>query len=159
MIERIFKLDREVYPEEHLSTIEELQDRFNRNKDSYITVTIDDELAGYVCFFPITSSLAAKLEEGIFKTDATISSADILPFDNHEGILYVISAVVAKKFQGSSVVKLLMETFEKRIKHKGFNSIMATAISYKGERVLEKQGFHVLVSNKHGVLMIREQED
>ena len=56
-INDVVEIDSMVYPAHLQGTFDELCDRFNANRDSYVLLYDDTDLVGYLCLFPIKEEL------------------------------------------------------------------------------------------------------
>ena len=52
-LDRVFELDQAVYEEEYVGCPDNMIDRYNAFKESFVFLMDGDKLAGYICFFPV----------------------------------------------------------------------------------------------------------
>lgn len=144
-LKKIIEIDKLVYKNDYLSSLEQLIDRFNKNTDCFTTIYYDNELAGYICYFPIKKRLKDEIVSSKYLNDSDLSKDDILSYKDAEGTLYIISVAIKPEYQGSRAINILMSAFEKRVKQfvnkYNIHELIAITISEKGYNTLLKQGF------------------
>jgi hypothetical protein len=151
-IKKLLQLDYLTYPIEQQGDIVSVLERFERNNDTYSVVLNNEEPIGYLCAFPIVDELYLEIKKGNFLKDKEINPEQVVDFQiGNTYNLYIISIVIHPDFQGTEVLKYLLNGFVDRIEAlqgKGvkFNRILAQGISEKGKDLLQSMGFKTVNS-------------
>ena len=138
-IDDIITLDDDFYDQEYIWCNEYQRQVYERNHDSFIAVSLDDKLVGYLNYLSITKD---KYEE-IINSDKIIDEfelEDIIPFGN-EIYLTVNSIVILKEHQDGEVIKLINQEFLNKIKSLSIKGINTIAISEDGNKWAKEIGF------------------
>ncbi len=146
-INEVLKLDALVYDADMQGSYKSVNNRFKKNKDSYLLIMDGTKIVGYICFFPISKALEAKMLEGEEMQDDNILPDDILEYTegtSHD--LYIISAVIHPDYRDREAIKLLTSEFVNFINEKiktnfHINKVYATAVSSDGEKILKYLNF------------------
>jgi len=163
LIREIIKLDAMGYPNYMQGSFDTIYERFKKNEKSFILAYEDGKLVGYLCFFPISDSLLSKIykENNIYDTD--ISPEDIRVYDDGGTYnIFIISVIVHPDFQGSDVIKYIAEDFVQKIQMINTSGnivgkIIATSVSNKGKKFLEKLNFTKVKTLNKGYILFECQ--
>ena len=79
-IKDIMCLDSLAYNEDMQGTYDSINNRFKKNKDSYILAYDNKKLVGYICFFPISDELYSEMLISDTMKDDDISPDDIVSY-------------------------------------------------------------------------------
>jgi len=147
-IKKILEIDASVYPIDMQGTMEAVLGRYLSNRDEYILLTDNDtnEIAGYLCCFPVRESFYKKMIEADRAFDDNITPDKIVPYTRrHPHYLFLISIAV-KPDSRDGAAKLLAQAFENFLNDKrkdGFPIIQSAAcvMTAKGASFLSKSGF------------------
>lgn len=147
-INTVLNLDSRVYPPEIQGTYASVKSRFDANKDSFILVFDKENLAGYICFFPISDQLVDIMIESDAIYDDDIEAKNILSSYNNSNV-FIISLVVDPNFRNGECIKLLTDSFFNYINEKvrsGLNikNIVAYSISNDGVKWLKNNNFSLI---------------
>lgn len=147
----VLKIDSLVYPKEYQGTYKSVSKRFSACKKMFIyAYNEDDELIGYICFFPIKDSLLNKIVNSNNIFDDNIKKEEITNYQKgmtHN--IFVISIAITKKYQKKGIGKILVEKMiaflinvnKDNIK---INNIYATTINKSSQKLFQHFNFKVL---------------
>lgn len=166
-LHEIIAIDQSVYLKEYCSTYEQVLERYERNRDSFLCVyrqdEMSEELAGYICFYPVTLDFENILVAGSYLNDSDLPPGVILSWEDSQSAVYIISVVVRPKDQHSEAIKSLMNAFDRLMdvyaNNYKFNSIVAVTVSEAGLKCLKKSEFEIRRENDDGThVMIKNLE-
>jgi ribosomal protein S18 acetylase RimI-like enzyme len=121
--------------------------RFLACPNLYTVAIYENELIGYICYFPITDSLYDSISDADRFYNNNIRAHDIADldkdFDNH---IYLLSVAIRKEYQergiGSSLMLKMLDAINHNIKNDyAISDITATAVDDRSGRLLQKYGF------------------
>ncbi len=141
-------LDGTVYAKKFTGTFSSVSDRYKKNPEMFIFATDENnELSGYISFFPISGVLVAKLDQEQVMFDDNITAADVLPYKkdmiNH---IFIISLVVSPKYRRQGIAFTLVQNMFKLLRKKReanyhIGNIYATTISKASESLFKQFAF------------------
>ncbi len=145
-IEDVFEIDKYTYSPELCGLKENLYNRYNRCPDSFLLLYDNEDLIGYINFFPVGDALFAQLND---ITNYKLRDDDILPEELNDwqkdkpNNIFIISIVILPKYRGSEAIIRLGNSFleflrEKEANGYKINSISGTAVSDKGKKFLKR---------------------
>ncbi len=142
-IDEIIYLDNQFFEQEYMWTDEYQRKVYERNKDSFIAVTYDDELIGYLNYLNITDDKYNRIKKSNRIIDE-YELEDIIPFTKNNNIT-INSVVIDKNYQNSDVIKYITNGFLKKLKeleNRGYHikSLDGTAISKDGQKFFKNLG-------------------
>lgn len=146
-LEDVLNVDKQVYPKEIQGTLEELKERYKSKKQHFLLVYKEEEIVGYICFFPITDDLSSKIKNSNVIYDNYIKAKDISEFRKDKLTdIYVISVAIIPEEQDTDAIRVLTNNFMGILKNKvkeGYllNNIMATASSDDGIKFFSNLNF------------------
>ncbi len=146
-LESIIKIDSATLPEKYVTDFERLKERYNANTDSFIGITLKNQLIGYFNFFPINAGTLLKIIDGTIDNDITLGKEDIIPYSSEKPFdIYIITAAVLPEWQNKEVIMLLQDEFKKFIREKVslnylIKNIFASVVSSDGDRLLRRMSF------------------
>ena len=139
-IDDIIALDDNFYDQEYLWSNDYQWKVYERNHDSFIAVSLDDKIVGYINYLSITKELYEKMNNSDVITDE-FELNDIIPFGN-EIYLTVNSIVILKEHQDGEVIKIINNEFQKKINSLPIKGINGIAISPDGNKWFKSMGFN-----------------
>ena len=145
----VMYLDSIAYSEDMQGTYKSINNRFKKNKDSYILAYDNKKLIGYICFFPISNDLYDEMLVSNTIKDDDILPDDIVPYKKGEKHnVFIISTVIEPKYRDKEAVKLITDEFIKFIKEKNDNDyiidkVLGTTVSEDGFKFATRLNFKV----------------
>ena len=138
-IDDIITLDDNFYDQKYLWSNEYQWKVYERNHDSFIAVSLDNKIVGYINYLSITKDKYNEMNNSNLITD-DFDLEDIIPFGN-EIYLTVNSIVILKEHQDGEVIKLINEEFKNKINSLPIKGINTIAISEDGNKWCKSMGF------------------
>ena len=138
-IDDIITLDDDFYDQAYLWNNDYQRKVYDRNHDSFIAVSLDNKLVGYINYLSITKELYNQMKESNEIVD-DFKLEDIIPFGD-EIYLTVNSIVILKEHQDGEVIKLINNEFLKKINNLSIKGINTIAISPDGNKWAQNMGF------------------
>ena len=148
-IKDIMYLDSLAYNEDMQGTYDSINNRFKKNKDSYILAYDNKKLVGYICFFPISDELYSEMLISDTMKDDDISPDDIVSYKKgKKNNIFIISIVIDPNYRDKEAIKLITNEFIKFIKEKNENDyiidkVLGTTVSDDGFKFATKLNFKV----------------
>ncbi len=161
-LKRLQYLDSLVYLPEDQSTLEYDTKRYMKNKESHILMYDNDEIVGYLCYYPISESLFDEIKYGKYYDDTYLSSNDVLVFESNRSYsVYIMSVVLHPDYQNKSLSKMFLKALkdkEKELKNKNIviSNWIAIAVSKQGERFSKSLGLEVINQKEDKKIMLLE---
>ena len=138
-IDDIITLDDDFYDQAYLWNNDYQRKVYDRNHDSFIAVSLDNKLVGYINYLSITKELYNQMKESNEIVD-DFKLEDIIPFGD-EIYLTVNSIVILKEHQDGEVIKIINNEFLKKINNLSIKGINTIAISPDGNKWAQNMGF------------------
>ena len=138
-LDDIITLDDNFYDQAYLWDNDYQRKVYDRNHDSFIAVSLDNKLVGYINYLSITKELYNQMKESNEMVD-DFKLEDIIPFGD-EIYLTVNSIVILKEHQDGEVIKIINNEFLKKINNLSIKGINTIAISPDGNKWAQKMGF------------------
>lgn len=138
-IDDIITLDDDFYDQDYLWDNDYQRKVYDRNHDSFIAVSLDNKLVGYLNYLSITKELYDQMKESNEIVD-DFKLEDIIPFGD-EIYLTVNSIVILKEHQDGEVIKIINNEFLKKINNLSIKGINTIAISPDGNKWAQNMGF------------------
>ena len=155
-IDDIITLDDDFYDSEYIWSNEYQRAVYERNHDSFIAVSLNDKLVGYLNYLSITKEKYNEMINSNIITD-NFKLEDIVPFSD-ETYLTVNSIVILKEHQDGEVIKLINDEFLKKINKLSIKGINTIAISPDGNKWATNIGFKHFKKLDDGTdLYVKEQ--
>lgn len=148
-IKDIMGLDSLAYNEDMQGTYDSINNRFKKNKDSYILAYDNKKLVGYICFFPISDELYSEMLISDTMKDDDISPDDIVSYKKgKKHNIFIISIVINPSYRDKEAIKLITNEFIKFIKEKNENDyiidkVLGTTVSDDGFKFATRLNFKV----------------
>lgn len=141
----IMDIDKSLYEEKYLWTIDEQAALYEKNTDSFIVVGLDNKPIGYLNYLCITKEKYNEMMDSNITVDK-FEPNNILKYSKEDNYITINSVVVRKEHQNKEVVKLITNTFLERLKELEKNNINITAINAEavspdGQKFLANLGF------------------
>ena len=138
-IDDIITLDDDFYDQAYLWDNDYQRKVYDRNHDSFIAVSLDNKLVGYINYLSITKELYNQMKESNEIVD-DFKLEDIIPFSD-EIYLTVNSIVILREHQDGEVIKIINNEFLKKINNLSIKGINTIAISPDGNKWAQNMGF------------------
>ena len=138
-LDDIITLDDDFYDQAYLWDNDYQRKVYDRNHDSFIAVSLDNKLVGYINYLSITKELYDQMKESNEIVD-DFKLEDIIPFSD-EIYLTVNSIVILKEHQDGEVIKIINNEFLKKINNLSIKGINTIAISPDGNKWAQNMGF------------------
>lgn len=148
LIQKLDKLDEESYEVQYLEDDLYCEDRFNKEKEQYIIIMEGEEPAGYINFFPTTSSLKDDILIRKRFRDVDITGEEVDNWSDSNDV-FVMSIVIGVKYRYKENIQLLFDSFieflnDKEKEGKIINSVYCITVSKDGEKVFKRKMFRVI---------------
>lgn len=147
---KIMDIDRKCYVDEYVGELSNMQQRFRKNRKTFVCVMDGDNVAGYINFFPTTPDLWEEIvESGMEIRDDDIRSDEIVEYSTtEENHLFIISVAIAPEYRGKECVNALTVGFVEylnTLQKKGtpIHAIAGTAVSEDGQKFLRDRMFRL----------------
>ena len=147
---QVYHLDKLVYTEAMAGNIESDSKRFRKVPESFLLLREEDQIIGYICFFPVTDVFYEGMLESDNLYDNNIVPKDMEIFEkNRRHHIFIISMVINPEFKGKGLFRLLTKTFKERIKQYNddnyiISDISGYAVSGAGEHILKSFGCKII---------------
>ena len=138
-IDDIITLDDNFYEKKYIWDNDYQRKVYERNHDSFIAVSLDNKLIGYINYLSITKELYEKMLNSNEIVD-DFNLEDIIPFSD-EIYLTINSIVILKKHQNGEVIRIINNEFLKKINSLPIKGINTIAISDDGNKWCRNIGF------------------
>lgn len=145
IISDLIRIESLAYEEKYRGEYESIEARYKKNKDTFILAYDQGMMVGYLCFLPISDTLYHEILEIDTLHDDDISPSDVMQF--YDGVnVYIVSISIIPQYQNTEAVKEMTNAFfqvlkEKRQENICINDLLASAVTYDGEKYLKNQGF------------------
>ncbi len=148
----IMALDEMVYEKKYAGELKNMEARYEANRNSFICIMDEEEnqLAGYINFFPCTKAL---YEDILYHTDVIrdddITPEEIAPYGKEENHLFIISIVVHPDYRKTKEAITALSnawiTHLNKLKKDGhpITDISAIAVSKSGRKALRNYMFTI----------------
>jgi hypothetical protein len=152
---QVIDIDRQTLPEKYVTSLDKLIERTEACPESFITVSGNEQLLGYINFFPIVPSTLQELISGNIPNDIVLGRNDVIAYTStREMDVYIITIAIRPEWQHTLVIRLLTRHFADFIRKKSDEGILirhlyASVISESGEKLLRRMGFLPLPVNPH----------
>ena len=165
-LEQVMEIDRDVYEPQFVGELENMVERYRRNRRTFVCVMDGEKLAGYINFFPCTRPLwddIVKYSPDIRDDDIRGDEiADYVPAspdakgDEPQNNLFIISVAIAQAYRSDKRVVITLTNgwidYLNRLDEEGLgiHAIAATAVSEDGRKFLRSRMFHLYRQISHG---------
>ena len=144
-INDILALDDEFYDSEYLWTNEYQEQVYNRNRDSFIAIKLNNKLIGYLNYLCIREDVYNKIKTSNTTID-DFSLDEIIEFKEGNNYITINSVVIKKEYQESDVIKIITDGFLVKLKELSNKGITITgidgiAVSNDGRKFFKNLGF------------------
>ncbi|GHV00666.1 hypothetical protein FACS189483_10830 [Spirochaetia bacterium] len=113
----IQSIDQSVFHENGLATEQSDIDRYEAYKNSYIFALDEDNIVGYLCYFPITEKFYSQVIKGEKVYDGDIASTDICGLKDGLNYIFLLSVAILPEYQKKGISKqfskILLDEFSK----------------------------------------------
>ena len=150
-IDDIITLDDNFYEKQYLWDNDYQRKVYERNHDSFIAVSSDNKLVGYINYLSITKELYEKMLNSNEIVD-DFDLKDIIPFGD-EIYLTINSIVILKEHQDGEVIRIINNEFLKKINSLPIKGINTIAISDDGNKWCRNIGFKLYKQLDDGTTM------
>lgn len=144
LLRDVLALDALVYPPDFQGTFASVKHRFKAYPEMFIyRYDKENNLIGYICFFPISTLLQIKIKNSNFLFDDNITHNEIVNGPNNPYL--VISIAVSKKHQREKVATKLMREMILTLKKNNYPlTIYAYTINQESEKLFKNFSFKTL---------------
>ena len=147
----IITLDDNFYEKQYLWDNDYQRKVYERNHDSFIAVSSDNKLVGYINYLSITKELYEKMLNSNEIVD-DFDLKDIIPFGD-EIYLTINSIVILKEHQDGEVIRIINNEFLKKINSLPIKGINTIAISDDENKWCRNIGFKLYKQLDDGTTM------
>lgn len=147
--DELLELDRKTYGDEIFTTRGMAKERFEKFKEGIIAVYIDDELAGFTCFYNVEAEIYREaLQQKIF--DDNLNAQNVIPLAKEtKNYILLMDMNIAEDFRKMGLAKVLNNKISQYLRKKhlqGFmmGGIFAYAMTPKGLKILSNLGGKVI---------------
>ena len=142
-IKDIITLDDEFYDSAYIWSNEYQEQVYNRNNDSFIAVSLNNELIGYLNYLYITEDTYNKIKESNITVD-DFDLNEIVEYKEGSNYITINSIVIKKEYHETDVIKLLTDGFLDKLKElesKNYHivGIDGVAISDDGKKFFKEK--------------------
>lgn len=148
-LSNVMDVDRACYEEEYVGELANMVARYRKNPRTFVCVMDQDQLAGYINFFPVTLGLWEEIvEEGMRIRDDDITPEELADYsDTEKNYLFIISVAVRPEYRNDrAVVSMLTDGFidylnRLQAEKLEIGGIAGTAVSEDGQKFLSSRMF------------------
>lgn len=147
IIYELMKIESAVYSEDMQGEYESIKARFQKYPEMFYLAYDENEVVGYLCYFPISQGVYDDIMyKGHFRDD-DIEPKDIPPLETAKHV-YFLSIALYPEYQNQGIADKMMEAFEKLIHEKNvkecqIEDVIATTVTYDGEKFVKRYGFNL----------------
>lgn len=141
LLRDVLALDAALYPRSFQGTTLTVKPRFEAYPEMFIyRYDSENNLIGYICFFPVSHELEEKIKNSPLLYDDNITGKDIVNRPNNPYL--VISIAVNKKYQRKKVATNLMQVVISKLQTKARPlTIYAYTINHESDKLFKKFSF------------------
>lgn len=148
---QIMALDAQCYAQEYVGELAMMEERYLRNKRSFVCVMDGERLVGYINFFPVQDALWEEIvETGQHIRDDDIRGDEMADYSAKDpNRLFIISVVISPDYRSdkNAVITLTngFADYLNRLEAEGYpiDAISATAVSEDGMKFLRTRNFRL----------------
>lgn len=155
VFDAIQKIDRAVFHENGLATKESDIARYEAFKDSYMFAVSENEIIGYVCYFPITKDFYQLAIKGEDVYDGNIAPKDICGMKEHENYIFLLSVAILPAFQKQGISKQFSALLNAEFKNIAIKDIVSYAFTSGGEHFLNSLGLTAVKDMEDDIKLMR----
>lgn len=144
-INAVLSIDSTAYPPDMQGSFQSVSQRYQKNKDTYILVYDDDQLVGYLCFFPITHQLYQAVLTSSTLFDDNITADSICGYGS-QNYLFLISVAILPQYQNTAAIGMIETAFKHFLRDKNkqgqtIKGLAAVTVSPDGVKFLSRLNF------------------
>lgn len=157
---KMVELDKKVFGEGVITNMGFAEGRYKKNPECFIAAYDGEEFAGGMMAFPITDSLASRMNSLQELIDDDISPQDVLPFVKGEAHnIFILDIVVDEKYRRTMLSVMIMNQFKEILKEKeqnGFNikTILGFAVSKGGLMIAQRMFETKIIGSIEDVVLV-----
>ncbi len=147
-LNEVLALDNIVYDKKYRGSFKSVSQRYKTNEKMFIfAVDEKNKMCGYICFFPVSSGLAERVEHDPVMADDNIEPKDVVQYDkNCVNNIFIISVAVFPEYRRMGVGYTLIKemfAFLSKMSVSGYEigKIYAVSTSPEGKKALVKCNF------------------
>lgn len=160
IFDAIQKIDHAVFHENGLATKESDIARYEAYKDSYIFALAENEIVGYVCYFPITKDFYKKIIKGKDVYDGNITPAEICSLNEKGNYMFLLSVAILPAFQKQGISKRFSKLLSTEFKNiNSIEDIVSYAFTSGGEHFLNSLGLTSVKDMEDGIKLMRQNDN
>lgn len=161
LLSDVLALDKKLYAQNFQGTFASVKKRFKAYPEMFIYHYDEHgELAAYICFFPITNKLEARLLNSDKLFDDNISHRDIIKNGVYASAYFIISVAVNENFQNQKFATALLHELLHSLKQqvRPFK-IYAVTINNESEKLFTKFNFKKIKQYYHEISLQLYEEN
>lgn len=155
VFDAIQKIDHAVFHENGLATKESDIARYEAFTDSYIFALAENEIVGYVCYFPITKDFYQLVIKGEDVYDGNIAPTDICDLNENENYIFLLSVAIFPAFQKQGISKQFSTLLDAEFKDIAIKDIVSYAFTSGGEHFLNSLGLTAVKDMEDDIKLMR----
>lgn len=155
VFDAIQKIDHAVFHENGLATKESDIARYEAFTDSYIFAIAENEIVGYVCYFPITKDFYQRVIKGEDVYDGNIAPTDICGLKENENYIFLLSVAILPAFQKQGISKQFSTVLNAEFKNIAIKDIVSYAFTSGGEHFLNSLGLKTVKDMEDDIKLMR----
>ena len=156
ILETIQKIDRLSFHKNTFASLESDVERYEAYENSYFLVLHDDEVIGYLCYFPVTKDFYNRVLEENRVYDGDIRGLDVRGFqDDGPNYVFVMSVAILPGHRGKGLSKYLAKALEDELSRHEIDDVVSYAVSSSGERFLSGLGLRPFKDMGNDVKLMR----
>lgn len=151
-LEKVLDIDRQVYSEDMQGSLQSVGERYRKHPTSFLLLEDEDNIVGYLCYFPICDSLYQRMIFSHEPLDDNITANEIRDYSDKTH-LFVISIVIMEAYRDGKAIVLLLDEWKTKIKKKieegyGVESISGYTVSEDGRKFVKRLRFEKIGKNE-----------
>jgi len=155
VFDAIQKIDHAVFHENGLASMQSDIDRYEAYRDSYIFALVDDEIVGYLCYFPITENFYKMVIKGDKVYDGDITSTDICNLNEESNYIFLLSVAILPEYQNKGISKQFSRILKEAFVNIKIKDMVSYAFTIGGEHFLNVLGLKKYKDMEDGIKLMK----
>ena len=155
VFDAIQKIDHVVFHENGLATKESDIARYEAFKESYMFALAENEIVGYVCYFPITKDFYQLVIKGEDVYDGNIEPTNICDLKENENYIFLLSVAILPAFQKQGISTQFSTLLNAEFKNVAIKDIVSYAFTSGGEHFLNSLGLTAVKDMETDIKLMR----
>ncbi len=157
---KVMDIESKVYKKEDRGDFNNIIRRLDKYPEMLVLARYDNEIVGYLCYFPISERLHEEIIKSGNYFDDNIEPKDVKKFEK-KNYIFLISIAIYPEYQNKGVADMMMEYMNNHIlleEKKGniVEDILTIVISKDGEKLAERYGFEFMAKTEEGYKVYRK---